>query len=176
MTDDLSVDDSTHAIFHLLWLLNTILHILGISVWMLWWHRLYPDVTDFDFTSVLAFAEPSFAFVVVPNTGAIDITCIGIEGWSFVLYLWLHLSLGHDLHLLFFPMDKGLFDFGLQGYANVLLGIEHIHGDAILEVKADNIVENVKTFLHGCILQRVAGELSQLVITEVIDEILLCAS
>ena len=121
VTDDLSVDDSTHAILHLLWLLNTILHIIGISVWMLWRHRLYPDVTDFDFTSMLAFAEPSLSFVVVLNTGTIDVTGIGIERWGFVLYLWLHLYLGHDLHLLFFPLDKGLLDFRLQGDTYALL-------------------------------------------------------
>ena len=121
VADDLTIDNGTHAIPYFLWLLSTILHVVGITFRMLRWHWLYPDVTDVNFKSVLAFAEPSFAFVVVPNTGAIDITCIGIEGWGFVLYLWLHLYLGHDLHLLFFPLDKGLLDFRLQGDTYALL-------------------------------------------------------
>ena len=42
---------------------------------------------------------------------------------------------------------KFLLYLRLQGDADTLVTVEHVFGDSVLEISADNMVENVKTFL-----------------------------
>ena len=70
---------------------------------------------------------------------------------------------------------KLLLDFRLQCNGNTLIAVEHILGDAVLEISADDMVEDVKTLLQLDFLQTVFREFPDLLIRQVIDEILLCA-
>ena len=58
----------------------------------------------------------------------------------------------------------------------MLLAVEHIHCYLIIEVVIDHIIDDVKTRMYGNLLDIVACEILQLVISQVIDKVLLGSS
>ena len=149
MGNDLSIDDSTHAISDLLVVLVIFLRLCLLLLWAFRLYLLHPDVTDLYLTSMIALTIPALALVAFCKFCTVDIAFLWIEGWREVLLLlqrvWNNIN---RLKTALLRLDiKFLLHFRLQGDADTLVTVEHIFGNSVLEVSADHMVEDVETVL-----------------------------
>ena len=168
MGDDFAIDDGAHLVGKLLFIV-----LFGlISLLRLNRSLFYPDVSDFDLSAVLAFTIPALAFI---HSLTIGIALVGVKRRGNVLAFveWVT----DNKRLVFFhALPHGGFYFGLQTDGYLLFTVEHILGNLLLEVTADDMVHHVKAILHRCALEGVVGEFAQLFVAQVIDKVLLRGS
>ena len=98
---------------------------------------------------MIALTIPALALVAFCKFSTVDIAFLWIEGWREVLLLlqrvWNNI---YCLEAAPLRLDiKFLLHFRLQGDADTLFAVEHVFGDRVLEIPADNMAENVETFL-----------------------------
>ena len=124
---------------------------------------------------MLAFTEPSLVFVHL-----IERLTINMSNGSVFWFLSDLLTIHDNRNLCFLQNLLTLVHLLLNSWieldAYLLLGIEHIHGNLILKVIFDDIVDKVKACLNRNFLDRVIGKFLQLFISKVIDKVLLCSS
>ena len=139
MGDDFAIDDGAHLVGKLLFIV-----LFGlISLLRLNRSLFYPDVSDFDLSAVLAFTIPALAFI---HSLTIGIALVGVKRRGNVLAFveWVT----DNKRLVFFhALPHGGFYFGLQTDGYLLFTVEHILGNLLLEVTADDMVHHVKAIL-----------------------------
>ena len=149
MGNDLAIDDSTHAISDLV-----IVPVIFLRQWLLLLrlfrlYLLHPDVTDLHLPAMIALTIPALALIAFCKFSSVYIAFLWIKGWCEMLLLLQRV--GNDINSLkaaLLSLDaKFLLYLRLQGDADTLVTVEHVFGDSVLEISADNMVENVKTFL-----------------------------
>ena len=98
---------------------------------------------------MIALTIPALALVAFCKFSTVDIAFLWIEGWREVLLLlqWVWNNINRLKTALLRLDIKFLLHFRLQGDADTLFAVEHVFGDRVLEISADNMVENVETFL-----------------------------
>ena len=121
---------------------------------------------------MLAFTIPALAFV---HCLAIGIALVGVKRRGNVL-AFIEWVTDNKCFVLFRTLPHGGFYFGLQTDGYLFFAVEHVHGDLLLEVTADDMVHHVESLLQGSALEGVVGELAQLFVAQVIDKVLLGGS
>ena len=98
---------------------------------------------------MIALTIPALTLVAFCKFSTVDIAFLRIEGWREVLLLLQRVrnNINSLKTALMFLDIKFLLHFRLQGDADTLFAIENVFGDRVLEISADNMVENVETFL-----------------------------
>ena len=98
---------------------------------------------------MIALTIPALALVAFCKFSTVDIAFLRIEGWREVLLLlqWVWNNINRLKTALLCLDIKFLLHFRLQSDADTLFAVEHVFGDRVLEISADNMVENVETFL-----------------------------
>ena len=149
MGNHLAIDDSTHAISDLV-----IVPVIFLRLWLLLLrlfrlYLLHPDVTDLHLPAMIALTIPALALIAFCKFSSVYIAFLWIKGWCEMLLLLQRV--GNDINSLkaaLLSLDaKFLLYLRLQGDADTLVTVEHVFGDSVLEVSADNMVENIETFL-----------------------------
>ena len=164
MRDDFAIDDGAHLVGELL-----LVVLFGLfALFRLYRSLLYPDVTDFYFSAMLAFTIPALALI---HGLAVSIALVGVKRRGNVL-AFVEWVTDNKCFIGFHALLHGGFHLWFQADGYLLFAIEHILGNLLLEVTADDMVHNVESFLHGSALEGIVGELAQLFVTQVIDKVL----
>ena len=163
MADALSVDDGGHAKFGIAFLV-----FLDFPLLIAHWLNL--DVINLNLSAMLAFTEPSLAFVLLIQAVAIYIsnTAVFWLNSNLVAIRWERLVNHHLLAIVEFYLYLW-FEF----QADLLFRIEHIHRQFVLEIVPDGIVDDVNAVLDRYLLDGVVGQFLHFILSEVIDKVLL---
>ena len=149
MGNHLAIDDSTHAISDLVIVPVILLRLCLLLLCLFWLYLLHPDVTNLHLTAMIALTIPALALIAFSKLSSVYIAFLWIKGWREMLLLLQRVGNGiNRLEAALLGLDvKFLLYFRLQGDADTLVTVEHVFGDSVLEVSADNMVENIETFL-----------------------------
>ena len=163
MADALSVDDGCHAKFGIAFLI-----LLDFS--LLITYRLNLDVINLNLSAMLAFTEPSLAFVLLIQAIAIYMgnTAVFWLNSNLVAIRWECLVNHHLLAVVEFCLNPWS-----ELQADLLFGIEHIHRQFVLKIVSDGIVDDVDAVLDWYLLDGIVGQLLHLILSEIIDKVLL---
>ena len=166
MADALSVDEGCHAKLGIAFLV-----FLDLTLFVT--HRLNLDVVNLNLSAMLAFTEPSLAFVLLIQAVAIYMSNTAVF-WldsNLVAIRWERLVNHHLLAVVEFCLY-----IWSELQAELLFGIEHIHRQFVLEIVPDGIVDDVNAVLDRYLLDGIVGQFLHFILSEVIDKVLLGGS